>query len=73
MSKLSATSEVGGGFEFPFTQTDFQTIAGIVYEQSGIVLGAHKRDMTYAADTALACPGAHVFQGLLLALKQRGR
>ena len=46
MAKLSTTSEAGGGFEFPFTQTDFQTIAGIVYEQSGIVLGAHKRDMT---------------------------
>ncbi len=34
--------------EFPFTQADFKTIAGLVYEHSGIVLGAHKRDMVYS-------------------------
>lgn len=34
--------------EFPFTAADFQTIVGIVYERSGIVLAAHKRDMTYS-------------------------
>jgi chemotaxis protein methyltransferase CheR len=36
------------GFEFPFTQADFQTIVSIVYERSGIVLAANKRDMAYA-------------------------
>lgn len=41
MSSASAT-------EFPFTAADFQTIVGIVYERSGIVLNAHKRDMTYS-------------------------
>ncbi len=34
--------------EFPFTPADFRTIVGIVYERSGIVLAAHKRDMTYS-------------------------
>lgn len=34
--------------EFPFTQADFKIIAGLVYEHSGIVLGAHKRDMVYS-------------------------
>ena len=34
--------------EFPFTAADFETIVGIVYERSGIVLAAHKRDMTYS-------------------------
>lgn len=34
--------------EFPFTQADFKTIAALVYEHSGIVLGAHKRDMVYS-------------------------
>ncbi|MFZ1110695.1 MAG: protein-glutamate O-methyltransferase [Rhodomicrobium sp.] len=34
--------------EFPFTAADFRTIVGIVYERSGIVLAAHKRDMTYS-------------------------
>jgi chemotaxis protein methyltransferase CheR len=36
------------GKEFPFTDADFRTIVGIVYERSGIVLAAHKRDMTYS-------------------------
>jgi chemotaxis protein methyltransferase CheR len=36
------------GFEFPFTEADFQTLAGIVYERSGIVLAANKRAMAYA-------------------------
>jgi len=36
------------GHEFPFTDADFRTIVGIVYERSGIVLAAHKRDMTYS-------------------------
>ncbi len=36
------------GHEFPFTPADFRTIVGIVYERSGIVLAAHKRDMTYS-------------------------
>jgi chemotaxis protein methyltransferase CheR len=31
--------------EFPLTPADFKTIAGLVYERSGIVLGDHKRDM----------------------------
>jgi chemotaxis protein methyltransferase CheR len=43
VSQLSTT-----GNEFPFTPADFQTIVGIVYERSGIVLAAHKRDMTYS-------------------------
>jgi chemotaxis protein methyltransferase CheR len=40
--------EKRNGFEFPFTQADFQTIMRIVYERSGIVLSANKRDMAYA-------------------------
>lgn len=36
------------GNEFPFTAADFQTIVGIVYDRSGIVLASHKRDMTYS-------------------------
>jgi len=40
--------EKRSGFEFPFTQADFQTIVRIVYERSGIVLAASKRDMAYA-------------------------
>ena len=36
------------GLEFPFTADDFRTIVEIVYERSGIVLAAHKRDMTYS-------------------------
>ena len=36
------------GHEFPFTVADFRTIVGIVYDRSGIVLAAHKRDMTYS-------------------------
>ena len=43
VSELSPT-----GHEFPFTVADFRTIVGIVYERSGIVLAAHKRDMTYS-------------------------
>ncbi len=42
-SQQSSTSN-----EFPFTPADFRTIVGIVYERSGIVLAAHKRDMTYS-------------------------
>jgi chemotaxis protein methyltransferase CheR len=42
----SATQPVSN--EFPFTAADFRTIVGIVYERSGIVLAAHKRDMTYS-------------------------
>ncbi len=38
----------GDGREFPFTQTDFRTIAALVHEHSGIVLGTHKRDMVYS-------------------------
>ncbi len=38
----------GGVLEFPFTEADFKTIAGLVYEHSGIVLGAHKYDMVYS-------------------------
>jgi chemotaxis protein methyltransferase CheR len=44
----SQVSEKRNGFEFPFTQADFQTIVSIVYERSGIVLAANKRDMAYA-------------------------
>jgi chemotaxis protein methyltransferase CheR len=38
----------GGEFEIPFTEVDFQTLAGIVYERSGIVLALNKRAMAYA-------------------------
>ncbi len=48
MTQLSPSSPAGNRFEFPFTQADFQTIVGIVYERSGIVLAAHKRDMAYS-------------------------
>jgi chemotaxis protein methyltransferase CheR len=44
----SQVSEKRNSFEFPFTQTDFQTIVSIVYERSGIVLASNKRDMAYA-------------------------
>lgn len=47
MGHASTTSATGNEFEFPLTQADFQTIARIVYERSGIVL-AHKRDMAYS-------------------------
>jgi chemotaxis protein methyltransferase CheR len=46
MEQVSQTSSTG--HEFPFTSADFQTIVGIVYDRSGIVLAAHKRDMTYS-------------------------
>ncbi|MGO9547393.1 MAG: CheR family methyltransferase [Rhodomicrobium sp.] len=51
MAVTQATSGVssGNGLEFPFTGADFQTIAGIVYERSGIVLSAHKRGMAYSS------------------------
>ncbi len=42
------TQQSPTGHEFPFTPADFRTIVGIVYERSGIVLAAHKRDMTYS-------------------------
>ncbi|MFT4080054.1 CheR family methyltransferase [Rhodomicrobium lacus] len=42
------TSSSSAATEFPFTAADFQTIVGIVYKRSGIVLNAHKRDMTYS-------------------------
>ncbi len=48
MYPASQASEKRSGLEFPFTQTDFQTIVSIVYERSGIVLAANKRDMAYA-------------------------
>ncbi len=48
MALQTATRVPSTDFEFPFTQTDFKTIAGLVYEHSGIVLGAHKRDMVYS-------------------------
>jgi chemotaxis protein methyltransferase CheR len=48
MSLQTVTSETGRDLEFPFTQADFKTIAALVYEHSGIVLGAHKRDMVYS-------------------------
>jgi chemotaxis protein methyltransferase CheR len=48
MSPQAATPAPSADFEFPFTQTDFKAIAGIVYEHSGIVLGGHKRDMVYS-------------------------
>jgi chemotaxis protein methyltransferase CheR len=44
----SHVTEKPSGFEFPFTQADFHTIVSIVYERSGIVLAASKRDMAYA-------------------------
>ncbi|MGO9461265.1 MAG: CheR family methyltransferase [Rhodomicrobium sp.] len=47
MTPVSQISSRSVSLEFPFTQADFQIIAGIVYERSGIVLAAHKRDMTY--------------------------
>ncbi len=46
MQTASQTSTTG--HEFPFTAADFRTIVEIVYERSGIVLAAHKRDMTYS-------------------------
>ncbi len=48
MYPASHVIEKRNGFEFPFTQSDFQTIVRIVYERSGIVLAANKRDMAYA-------------------------
>ena len=48
MFPASQVSQKRNGFEFPFTQADFQTIISIVYERSGIVLAANKRDMAYA-------------------------
>ncbi|MFY9643018.1 MAG: protein-glutamate O-methyltransferase CheR [Rhodomicrobium sp.] len=48
MSPVSPISTTANGLEFPFTEADFQTLAGIVYERSGIVLSANKRDMAYA-------------------------
>lgn len=47
MRQASITSATGNDFEFPLTQADFQTIANIVHERSGIVL-AQKRDMAYS-------------------------
>jgi chemotaxis protein methyltransferase CheR len=47
MSLQTATSAPGNDSEFPFTEADFKAIAALVYEHSGIVLGAHKRDMVY--------------------------
>ncbi len=46
MEPASQQSSVSN--EFPFTAADFRTIVGIVYDRSGIVLAAHKRDMTYS-------------------------
>ncbi len=43
-----ASQQTSIAHEFPFTAADFETIVGIVYERSGIVLAAHKRDMTYS-------------------------
>lgn len=48
MYPASHVSEKRNSFEFPFTQADFHTIVSIVYERSGIVLAANKRDMAYA-------------------------
>jgi chemotaxis protein methyltransferase CheR len=42
------TTALSPAAEFPFTQADFKTIADLVYEHSGIVLGDHKRDMVYS-------------------------
>ena len=47
MRQVSTTAASGSEFEFPLTQADFQTIANIVHERSGIVL-AQKRDMAYS-------------------------
>jgi len=48
MSELGSMPLPANGLEFPFTEADYQTIVSIVYERSGIVLAAHKRDMTYS-------------------------
>lgn len=48
MCAVNLISAAGGDFEFPFTEADFQTVAGIVYERSGIVLAANRRAMAYA-------------------------
>lgn len=48
MRPLTPTTATGDGFELPFTQADFQTLASIVYEKSGIVLAGNKRAMAYA-------------------------
>ncbi len=48
MSPVKPISATGNGFEFPFTQADFQTLAGIVHGRSGIVLAANKREMAYS-------------------------
>jgi chemotaxis protein methyltransferase CheR len=45
---MSLQSAPSADFEFPFTQAEFNTIAGLVYKHSGIVLGNHKRDMVYS-------------------------
>ncbi|BCE00850.1 CheR family methyltransferase [Marinicellulosiphila megalodicopiae] len=34
--------------EFPMTETNFQSIAKIAYEVTGIVLGEHKKDLVYS-------------------------
>lgn len=48
MPVLHLPKASGNDPEFPFTATDFRTIASLVYERSGIVLGPHKRDMVYS-------------------------
>jgi chemotaxis protein methyltransferase CheR len=45
---MSLQSAPSTDFEFPFSQAEFSTIAGLVYKHSGIVLGNHKRDMVYS-------------------------
>jgi chemotaxis protein methyltransferase CheR len=45
---MSATKPADGGFEFPFSDKEFENLAAVVYERSGIVLGAHKKNMVYS-------------------------
>jgi chemotaxis protein methyltransferase CheR len=44
----SATWTSEDGNEFPFHMEDFTQLASLVYERSGIVLGAHKKSMVYS-------------------------
>jgi len=45
MSSASATA--ADEREFPFSTDEFRFIASLVYDRSGIVLAAHKKDMVY--------------------------
>ncbi len=47
MQPQAITQKAGGEQEFDFRHSDFKTLASLVYERSGIVLGDHKKNMVY--------------------------